>query len=63
MLRDRLFHAQAEAVQSRVGGSTSKTTAAAQIPAPKSHVMVSTILSRHHHLKFRVELFEICLMY
>lgn len=39
MLRDRLFHAQTEAVQNRVGGSTSKTTAA-QVPAPKAQVMV-----------------------
>uniref|UniRef100_H3DQ02 Protein transport protein Sec31A n=1 Tax=Tetraodon nigroviridis TaxID=99883 RepID=H3DQ02_TETNG len=38
MLRDRLFHAQTEAVQNRVGGSTSKTTAA-QVPAPKAQVM------------------------
>lgn len=40
MLRDRLFHAQTEAVQNRVGGSTSKTTTAAHVPAPKAQVMV-----------------------
>ncbi|XP_056881662.1 protein transport protein Sec31A isoform X1 [Takifugu flavidus] len=39
MLRDRLFNAQTEAVQNRAGGSTSKTAAAAQVPAPKAQVM------------------------
>lgn len=41
MLRDRLFHAQTEAVQNRGGGSTSKTPNAAQIAAPKAQIMVS----------------------
>lgn len=40
MLRERLFQAQTEAVQNKVGGATPKTATAAQIPAPKAQVMV-----------------------
>lgn len=40
MLRDRLFNAQTEAEQNRLGGSTSKTATVAQIPAPKAQAMV-----------------------